>query len=44
VVTAVLRGLLESGDRASAKVRAAFVNWLNGEVEGLSRGGPPADN
>jgi LysR family transcriptional regulator, glycine cleavage system transcriptional activator len=37
--------LLESGDRASAKVRAAFVNWLNGQVEGLSRGGaPPADD
>jgi LysR family glycine cleavage system transcriptional activator len=33
--------LLESADRASAKARAAFVEWLNGQVGGLSRGGPP---
>jgi LysR family transcriptional regulator, glycine cleavage system transcriptional activator len=34
--------LLEASDRASAKVRAAFVDWLDGQVEGLSRAGPAA--
>jgi LysR family transcriptional regulator, glycine cleavage system transcriptional activator len=33
--------LLESADRASATVRAAFVDWLTTEIERSSDGGPP---
>jgi DNA-binding transcriptional LysR family regulator len=36
--------LLETTDRASAKARAAFAEWLDAEIQPMLRATPPASS